>query len=158
MGDSGFEPLASSASRKYGTLQEVSRACKFPANRHILQVTLFSRFQDISVGCCTPILPILRAGRNHPWDLEGSCSYQGCRRKTTAVPNERNTLELQEEMARLRDQLKLAGEQERATRERQICELTPETEAVHEGRLEEMNRLLEAYHLIGQELNQRTEA
>lgn len=70
--------------------------------------------------------------------------------------SERSTLELQEEMARLRDQLKLAGEQERATRERHIRELTPETEAAHEGRLEEMNRLLEAYHRIAQELNQRT--
>ena len=61
-------------------------------------------------------------------------------------------------MVRLRDQLKLAAEQERATRERHARELTPETEAAHEGRLEEMNRLLEAYHRIAQELNQRTEA
>jgi hypothetical protein len=61
-------------------------------------------------------------------------------------------------MARLRDQLKLAAEQERATRERHIRELTPETEAAHEGRLQEMKHLLEVYHLIGQELWQRTEA
>jgi hypothetical protein len=72
--------------------------------------------------------------------------------------NERSTLELEEEMARLRDQLKLAGEQERATRELHTRELTPETEAAHEGRLEEMNRLLEAYHRIAQELSQRTGA
>ena len=41
--------------------------------------------------------------------------------------NERSTLELEEEMARLRDQLKLAEEQERATRELHTRELTPET-------------------------------
>ena len=70
---------------------------------------------------------------------------------------ERSTLELQEEMARLRDQLELAGEQERATRERHTRELTPETEAANEGRLEEMNRLLEAYHQLAQELSRRTE-
>ena len=56
--------------------------------------------------------------------------------------NERSTLELKDEMARLRDQLKLAAEQERASRERHTRELTPETEAAHEGRLEEMDRLL----------------
>jgi hypothetical protein len=33
VGDSGFEPLASSASKKYDTLLEVSGACKIPANR-----------------------------------------------------------------------------------------------------------------------------
>ncbi len=68
---------------------------------------------------------------------------------------ERSLLELQEEMAPLRDQLELAGEQERATRERHARELTPETEAAHKGRLEEMNRLLEAYHRLAQEINQR---
>ncbi len=72
--------------------------------------------------------------------------------------SERGTLELKEEMAQLRDQLKLAGEQERATRERHIREPTPETEAAHEGRLEEMNRLLEAYHRIVQQLSQQAGA
>lgn len=72
--------------------------------------------------------------------------------------NERSTLELEAERARLRDQLKLASEQERATRERHTRELTPETEAAHEGRLEEMNRLLEAYHWIVQELSQQAGA
>ena len=72
--------------------------------------------------------------------------------------NERSTLELEEEMARLRDQLKLAEEQERATRELHTRELTPETEVAHEGRLEEMNRLLEACRRIAQELSQRTGA
>ena len=71
---------------------------------------------------------------------------------------ERSTPELQEEMARLRDQLELAGEQERAARERHTQERTPETETAHEGRLEEMNRLLEAYYRITQELSQRTGA
>ncbi len=61
-------------------------------------------------------------------------------------------------MARLRAQLKLAGGQERATRELHTRELTPETEVAHEERLEEMNRLLEAYHRIAQELSQRTGA
>lgn len=56
-------------------------------------------------------------------------------------------------MGHLRDQLDLAGEQERATRERHARELTPETEAAHIGRLEEMNRLLEIYHRLAQELN-----
>ena len=70
--------------------------------------------------------------------------------------NERSTLELEDEMARLREELELAAEQERATRERHTRELTPETEAAHEARLEEMNRLLEAYHRMAQELNQRT--
>jgi hypothetical protein len=69
--------------------------------------------------------------------------------------NVRSTLELKDEMARLRDQLKLAAEQERASRERHTRELTPETEAAHEGRLEEMDHLLEAYHRIMQELSQR---
>ena len=72
--------------------------------------------------------------------------------------NERSTLELEEEMARLRDQLKLVGEQGRATRELHTRELTPETKVAHEGRLEEMNHLLEAYHRIAQELSQRTGA
>lgn len=72
--------------------------------------------------------------------------------------NERSTLELEEEMASLRYQLKLAAEQERATRERHTRELTPETEAAHKGRMEEMNRLLEAYHRIMQVLSQRTGA
>ena len=40
--------------------------------------------------------------------------------------NERSTLELEDEMARLREELELAAEQERATRERYIRELTPE--------------------------------
>ncbi len=71
---------------------------------------------------------------------------------------ERSTPELQEEMARLRDQLELAGEQERATRERHIQERTPETGTAHEGPLEEMNRLLEAYHQLAQEISQRTGA
>ena len=70
--------------------------------------------------------------------------------------NERSTLELEDEMARLREELILAAEQERVTRERHTRELTRETEAAHEARLEEMNRLLEAYHRMAQELNQRT--
>ena len=70
--------------------------------------------------------------------------------------NERSTLELEDEMARFQEKLKLAAEQERTTRERHTRELTPETEAAHEARLEEMNRLLEAYHRMAQELNQRT--
>jgi len=70
--------------------------------------------------------------------------------------NERSTLELEDEMARFREKLKLAAEQERTTRERHTRELTPETEAAHEARLEEINRLLEAYHRMAQELGQRT--
>jgi HEPN domain-containing protein len=70
--------------------------------------------------------------------------------------HERSTLELEDEMARLREELELAAEQERATRERYIRELTPETEAAHEACLEEMNRLLETYHRMAQELSQRT--
>ena len=70
----------------------------------------------------------------------------------------RSTLELEDEMARLREELKLAAEQQRATRERHTRELTPETEVAHEGRLEEMNRLLEACRRIAQELSQRTGA
>jgi hypothetical protein len=69
--------------------------------------------------------------------------------------NARSALELETDRTRLCDQLKLAGKQERANRERQ---LTPETETAHEGRLEEMNRLLEAYHQVVQELSQQTEA
>jgi len=71
--------------------------------------------------------------------------------------HERSTLELEDEMARFREELKLAAEQERTTRERHTRELTPETEAAHEARVEEMNRLLEAYHGMAQELSQRTE-
>jgi hypothetical protein len=70
--------------------------------------------------------------------------------------HERSTLELEDEIARFREELKLAAEQERTTRERHIRELTPETEAAHEARLEEMNRFLEAYHRMAQELSQRT--
>ena len=34
-------------------MQEVSRVCKIAANIHILKTTLFPRFQDIRLGCCT---------------------------------------------------------------------------------------------------------
>jgi isopenicillin N synthase-like dioxygenase len=78
------------------------------------------------------------------------------REETQGGMNERSTLELEDEMARFREKLKLAAEQERTTRERHTRELTPETEAAHEARLEEINRLLEAYHRMAQELGQRT--
>ena len=53
MGDSGFEPLTSSASKKYETLLEVSGACKIPANRCISTLAHFLTFQEIHSGCCT---------------------------------------------------------------------------------------------------------
>jgi hypothetical protein len=59
VGDSGFEPLTSSASKKYNTLQKVSRAYKIPANEGILALILFPRFQDIHSGCCTVAAQLL---------------------------------------------------------------------------------------------------
>jgi hypothetical protein len=53
VGDSGFEPLTSSASRKYDGLLEDSGACKTRANRGIWSMTLFLSFQVIYSGCCT---------------------------------------------------------------------------------------------------------
>ena len=53
MGDSGFEPLTSSASKKYDTLLEVSAACKIAANQRICALAYFPAFQEIHSGCCT---------------------------------------------------------------------------------------------------------
>ena len=57
MGDSGFEPLTSSASRKYDSLLELSRACRTPANCHISALTHSLAFQEIYSGCCTVAAP-----------------------------------------------------------------------------------------------------
>jgi hypothetical protein len=43
VGDSGIEPLTSSASRKYDALQMLSGVFKTPANRHILQDSTFPK-------------------------------------------------------------------------------------------------------------------
>src|SRR5215204_1296677 len=53
VGDSGFEPLTSSASRKCNTFQELSVTYKSPAYTGILALTLFPTFQTIRLGCCT---------------------------------------------------------------------------------------------------------
>jgi hypothetical protein len=53
VGDSGFEPLTTSASMKYDTLLEVSATCKIAANQHICALAHFPAFQDIHSGCCT---------------------------------------------------------------------------------------------------------
>jgi hypothetical protein len=53
VGDSGFEPLTSSASKKYDTLLEVSATCKIAANQHICALAHFPAFQEIHSGCCT---------------------------------------------------------------------------------------------------------
>jgi hypothetical protein len=53
VGDSGFEPLTSSASKKYDTLLEVSATCKIAANQHICALAHFPAFQEILSGCCT---------------------------------------------------------------------------------------------------------
>jgi hypothetical protein len=53
VGDSGFEPLTSSASKKYDTLLEISAACKTPANDGFLSRTVCFGFQEIHSGCCT---------------------------------------------------------------------------------------------------------
>ena len=53
MGDSGFEPLTSSASRKYNTLLDISGVCKTAANKRIFALSLFLVFQEIHSGCCT---------------------------------------------------------------------------------------------------------
>jgi hypothetical protein len=45
VGDSGFEPLASSASKKYDTLLEVSATCKIAANQHILRWRISRHFR-----------------------------------------------------------------------------------------------------------------
>jgi hypothetical protein len=78
VGDSGFEPLTSSASKKYDTLLEISAACKMPANCRICPSARFSRFQEIYSGCCTvaaqtlPLLPPykVREDRYSPSRLE----------------------------------------------------------------------------------------
>jgi hypothetical protein len=69
VGDSGFEPLTSSASRKRDCLLGVSRAYKIPANRGILFTKPFLTFQDIHSGCCTVAAQIC------PW--RGSESQKG---------------------------------------------------------------------------------
>jgi hypothetical protein len=56
VGDSGCEPLASSASKKYDGLLEISGDCKMPANRSICALPPFSAFQEICSGCCTKFL------------------------------------------------------------------------------------------------------
>jgi hypothetical protein len=53
VGGSGFEPLTSSASKKYDTLLEISAACKIAANQHISALAHFPAFQEIHSGCCT---------------------------------------------------------------------------------------------------------
>jgi hypothetical protein len=53
VGDSGFEPLTSSASKKYDTLLEVSATCKIAANQHICALAHFPAFQEIHSGWCT---------------------------------------------------------------------------------------------------------
>jgi hypothetical protein len=53
VGDSGFEPLTSSASKKYDSLLKVSGACKIPANRYISTLAHFLTFQEIHSSCCT---------------------------------------------------------------------------------------------------------
>jgi hypothetical protein len=49
----GFEPLTSAVQSQYGSLLEVSRVCKIPANKQNDVLTLSLRFQDIYSGCCT---------------------------------------------------------------------------------------------------------
>jgi hypothetical protein len=49
----GLEPGTSSLSEKHDPLQEISGACKIPANKHIIFMLLFLSFQDIGLGCCT---------------------------------------------------------------------------------------------------------
>ena len=49
----GLEPGTSSLSEKHNALQEVSRVCKTPANKHIIRMILFLRFQFVCLGCCT---------------------------------------------------------------------------------------------------------
>src|SRR5919202_587312 len=49
----GFEPLTSVVQRRHASFPEVSRACKLPANKHIISEAVFSTFQDIHLGCCT---------------------------------------------------------------------------------------------------------
>ena len=49
----GFEPLTSAVQRRHDSFPEVSRACKIPANKHIISEAVFPIFQDIHSGCCT---------------------------------------------------------------------------------------------------------
>src|SRR5918911_5343358 len=46
----GFEPLTSAVRRRHDSFPEVSRACKIPANKHIISEAVFSIFQDIYYG------------------------------------------------------------------------------------------------------------
>jgi hypothetical protein len=41
VGDSGFEPLTSSASRKIDAFPGLAQMCKSPAKRHILRFIVF---------------------------------------------------------------------------------------------------------------------
>jgi hypothetical protein len=69
VGDSGFEPLTSSASKKYDTLLEIPAACKIAANQGICTLARFPAFQEIHSGCCTVAAQIC------PW--RGSESQKG---------------------------------------------------------------------------------
>ena len=53
MGDSGFEPLTSSASKKRDSFLDVSTTYKIPAHADILALALFPIFQNMRLGCCT---------------------------------------------------------------------------------------------------------
>ena len=53
VGDSGFEPLTSSASKKRDSFLDVSTTYKIPAHAVILALALFPIFQNMRLGCCT---------------------------------------------------------------------------------------------------------
>jgi hypothetical protein len=62
----GLEPGTSSLSEKHKALQEISRACKIPANSNILCARLFPCFQIIHLGCCTVAAHIQRSSYIEP--------------------------------------------------------------------------------------------
>src|ERR687885_1235635 len=47
------DSLTSAVQRRHDSFPEVSRTSKIPANKHIISEAVFSRFQDIHLGCCT---------------------------------------------------------------------------------------------------------
>jgi hypothetical protein len=75
VGDSGFEPLTSSASKKYDTLLEVSATCKIAANQRICALAHFPAFQEIHSGCCT-VAAQVGDGRQVASALESSGTMQ----------------------------------------------------------------------------------
>ena len=85
MGDSGFEPLTSFASRQYNSLLEVSGACKIPANCCTSVLTQCSAFQEIWSGCCTDIGIKEASETQNTWSTSRSCARHLPRRRDYSV-------------------------------------------------------------------------